>query len=92
FMLLAGSFMAEGEFSFADNKVWKVFLTLVMFIAILLIFLDAFNWLDPIIAYILSEKSTVVVPLIIFAGMIGTVFYIIGGSPKPGKKEEKEGK
>lgn len=88
FMLLAGSFMAEGEFSFADNKAWKVFLTLVMFIAVVLIFLDAFDWLDPIIGYILSEKSTIVVPLIIFAAMIGTVFYVIGGSNKP-KAEEK---
>ncbi|MFH0798510.1 MAG: hypothetical protein V1906_03805 [Candidatus Woesearchaeota archaeon] len=89
FMLLVGSFMAEGEFSFEKNKFWKGFLTIIMFLAVVVIFLDAFNWLDPIIGYVLSEKSTIVVPLLIFAGMIGTVFYIIGGS-KPKSEEKKD--
>ncbi len=90
FMLLAGSFMAEGEFSFEKNKFWKGFLTLVMFLAVIAIFLDAFGWLDSIIDYVLSENSSIVIPLVIFAGMIGTVFYIIGGSPKSANKEEKK--
>lgn len=89
FMLLAGSFMAEGEFSFANNRIWKGFLTLVMFIAVVLIFLDAFNWLDPIMVYLGTNKNSIVTPLLVFAAVIGAVFYLIGGS-RPKVEEKKK--
>ncbi|MEK6922952.1 MAG: hypothetical protein AABX08_04095 [Nanoarchaeota archaeon] len=38
FMLLVGAFHGEKEFTFAESKGWRSFLTVVMFIGVLLIF------------------------------------------------------
>lgn len=88
FMLLAGSFMAEGEFSFAENTFWKVFLTIVMFIAVVLIFLDAFGWLTPIINWLIYEESGIFVPIAALAIMIGTIAFVIGPRKPAGEASE----
>src|SRR3989338_9164838 len=69
FMMLAGSFMGDKTFSFEDKK-WAVFLTLVSFLAVLLIFLNSFGWLDPIMAYIGANPGTVAVPTVLVVVVI----------------------
>lgn len=88
FLMLVGSFMSDKEFSFENNKFWKVFLTIIMFIAVVLIFVDAFGWLDPIIDYIINESNVFLVPLILLVTVIGTIMYVVGGKPK---KESSSG-
>lgn len=44
FLLLVGSFYKEGEFDLSTR--WKVFFSIIMFIGISLIFLNALGWLD----------------------------------------------
>jgi len=88
FLLLAGSFMSDKEFSFENNKFWKFFLTAIMFIAVVLIFLDGFGWLDPIIQWIFYEESGLLVPLLALGIMVGTIFYVVGG--KDGKPSAKK--
>jgi hypothetical protein len=90
FLLLAGSFMGDKEFSFENNTFWKVFLTIVMFISVVLIFLDGFGWLDPIINWIISEESSLVIPLVALGIMLGTIFYVVGRSPSKPKSVESE--
>lgn len=80
FMMLAGSFMGDKTFSF-EGRPWAVFLTLVSFIAVLLIFLNSFGWLDPIIAFFSSNPGTVLVPTLLVGAVIGTIIYVVGGGP-----------
>ncbi|MFH2028105.1 MAG: hypothetical protein ABIJ08_03130 [Nanoarchaeota archaeon] len=47
FLLLVGSFMKEDKEGFwLQERSWQIFFMVIMFIGILLIFLDALNWLD----------------------------------------------
>jgi len=85
FLMLAGSFMGDKTFSFENSK-WAVFLTLVSFLAVLLIFLNSFGWLDPIMAYIGANPGTVAVPTVLVGVVIGTIVYVVGGTPKEDKK------
>lgn len=86
FLMLAGSFMGDKEFNF-ENTGWAKFLTLVAFIAVVLIFLNSFGWLTPIIGYIQLNPGTVVVPAVLIGVVIGTIVYVVGG-----KVEAKEKK
>ncbi|RME54178.1 hypothetical protein D6777_04600 [Candidatus Woesearchaeota archaeon] len=88
FMLLAGSFMSDKEFSFENRKGWKITLTFIMFIAIILIFLDAFGWLTPIIDWIVFDESVLLVPLVTLAVVIGTIVFVVGGKPKSSGGDE----
>jgi hypothetical protein len=83
FMLLAGSFMSDKEFSFENRTFWKVTLTVIMFIAIVLIFLDAFGWLSPIIDWLIYDQSVLLMPLVALGVIVGTIVYVVGGRPKP---------
>ncbi len=88
FMLLAGSFMGDKEFSF-ENKKWAVFLTVVMFLSVILIFLYAFGYLGAIIGYIVTKWSdTLISSLILLAAVVGTIFYVVGGKSDSKPKEE----
>lgn len=88
FMLLAGSFISDKQFSFEEHPVWKGFLTLLMFISIILIFVHSFGWLDPVIGFIFLYADSVTIPLIFFAIMIGVVVYVVRGSKKPSGGEK----
>ena len=49
FLMLVGTFYSsEKEFSFKESSPWVKFLTVLMFIGIVLIFLNALGWLDYI--------------------------------------------
>ena len=84
-MMLAGSFLGDKEFSFEKRKGWVIFLTLVMFIAVLLIFLNALGWLDPIIEAL--SGASVIVPVVLILIILGTIFFVVGGKPKEDNKE-----
>lgn len=80
FMMLAGSFMGDKTFSFENSK-WVVFLTLVSFIAVLLIFLNSFGWFHPIVAFFGANPSTVLIPTLLVGVVIGTIIYVVGSGP-----------
>lgn len=80
FMMLVGFFYSDKEFSFENNKGWKIFLTFVMFIGIVLIFmhafwLDAWKWLfeDVTGSFLTSTAGVTIIFLII---IVVTVLYI----------------
>jgi len=89
FMMLAGSFMSDKEFSFEKRKGWVVFLTLVMFISVVLIFLNSFGWLTPITSYVGQNTETVVIPVVLIAVIVGTIAFVVGGGPKEKSEEGK---
>lgn len=78
FMMLAGSLMGDKEFSFEKRKYWVIFLTTVIFIAIVLIFVNAFGWLQPLIDWLMETPSVLVVPLVLVAVVLGAILYIVG--------------
>ncbi len=96
FMLLAGSFMKSGEFSFEQNKYWKGFLTVLMFIAVILIFMNTIktksgvSWLKYVLDYILKNWATgpVVSGIIFLVVIVASIYFIVW--PTQGKPEKEE--
>jgi hypothetical protein len=89
FLILIGSFMKETKEGVFLEKGWATLFTLIMFIGLLLIFLNALGWLEPAWLYLVDHyDSTVVASLLLVAGMIGFVYWIVK-EPKP-KKQESE--
>nr|MBI4156722.1 hypothetical protein [Candidatus Woesearchaeota archaeon] len=86
FLMLAGSFMADEEFSFKDSG-WRVFLTLVVFFGIVAIFLNSVDWLEPIIKYITEKWTDTFIVSLIFLGLIiGIIFFVVGSGKNKGGK------
>ena len=90
FMMLAGTLTSgKDPFSFEDKKGWKIFLMLTLFIAILAIFLNSIDWLDPILDYIEdSWDQTFIVSLIFMGIIIGVIFYVVRPTNNKGKEGE----
>ncbi|MBI4448278.1 hypothetical protein HY643_04820 [Candidatus Woesearchaeota archaeon] len=89
FLMLAGSFMADKEFSFEKRKGWVAVLTITVFLTVLTIFFNALGWMDTIYAWSKSETGTLFPSLILLAIVIATIFYVVGTKPKSeGGKEE----
>ncbi len=93
FMLLVGSFHGDKEFSFADNKAWRRFLTIVVFISVLLIFGNFIKtksgktWLEAFLDFVQRDLgSGPVVSSIIFLGIIIFVIWFVGYGGGNGKR------
>lgn len=86
FMLLAGSFMGSGEFSFRQSKFWKIFLTVIMFFSVILIFLNAIktengiSWLKYAWMYMTQNWATgpIVSGLVFLVVIVGAIYFIVG--------------
>ncbi|MDI6737002.1 MAG: hypothetical protein QME12_00615 [Nanoarchaeota archaeon] len=91
FLMLAGSFMGDKPFSLEGRKYWVGFLTLVMFIAVILIFLNSFGWLDPLIGFFAMNLNTALMPIIFVIVIVGAIYFVVGGKKDKDsdKKEEK---
>ena len=87
FLLLVGAFHGEGEFNFAKNRRWRTFLTLVLFIGVLLIFMnfikteDGDTWLEVFWDFVEEDiGSGPVVSSVIFLAIIIFVVWVVGYS------------
>ncbi len=89
FMLLVGSFMGDKQFNLEQHKGWLAFLMVVIFISVILIFLNSFGWLQFIIDY-LAESTYLLVPIVLVIVVIGAILYVVGVS-KPGSNSEERG-
>ncbi|MEE9525128.1 MAG: hypothetical protein V3V78_00795 [Candidatus Woesearchaeota archaeon] len=76
FLLLIGTFFKEGE-DVALEKRWRTFFMVMMFTGIILIFLNALNWLKPFWDYLTDHFETqwvasliLLVFIILFIGFI----------------------
>ncbi len=84
FLLLAGSFMADKEFSFENNPFWKWTLTVSMFVGIVGIFLYAIGWLDLILEFIKQGASPEIRgAAILVVVTLATIVYIVGWKKDP---------
>ena len=86
FLLLVGSFHGDGEFTLKDFPGWIKTMMSIMFIGIAAIFLNAMDWLEPIIGllYMMDvEWVSALVFLLLVVGMIGLIIR----DPKSPKKD-----
>lgn len=93
FMMLAGSLMGSKEFSFEKETRWKVFLTITLFISVILIFLGVIKhksgetWLSIIWEYIkVNWTSGPLISSVLFLGVILLVMWYVM-KPSGGKSE-----
>jgi hypothetical protein len=88
FMMLVGFFYTDKEFSFENHKFWKVFLTIIFFIGIVLLSWhafapDAFEWFW--VGNTQFWSSTAGVTIIFVVIMIGTILFVTLGGKKGGE-------
>lgn len=78
FMMLVGFFYADKEFSFEQHKFWKVFLTIIFFIGIVLLALHAFTpeFFEDFGGF---WSSTTGVTILFLAIIIGTIIFVTAG-------------
>jgi len=87
FLILIGSFMKEQKEGIALEGPWKKMFMIIMFIGLSLIFLNALGWLEPGWEWIVAHyDSTAMASIILIAGMVGFVYFIV----KEPKKEESK--
>jgi hypothetical protein len=87
FLILIGSFMRERKEGVFLEKGWATFFMYIMFVGLVLIFLNALGWLAPAWYYLMTHyDSTIVASLLLVGAMIGFVYWIV----KEPKKETSE--
>lgn len=90
FLLLVGSFFKEGE-PVALEKRWRTFFMTAMFIGIVLIFLDALEWLEPFWDYLKDHWETQWVASLILLIFIILFMVYITKEPTKSTPAPKEG-
>jgi len=93
FMMLAGSFMGSGEFSFKENKFWRIFLTVLMFVSVILIFMSVIktdsgvSWLKYSYDYVTSNWATgpVVSGIVFLVIIVASIYFIVWPVKKEGE-------
>lgn len=93
FLMLVGIFYKEGEFKFAEeNKHWVIAFTFIIFVLIVLIFLDSIkadnnqSWLEIGFNYVIENASGPLVTSIIFLIVTLIAIALIVSKPKTEKK------
>jgi len=92
FLLLVGSFFKEGEDVFLQGR-WRTFFMFIMFLGIVLIFLQALGWLTSFWDFLVDHWETQWVgTLILLVVIILFILYITRSNepaPKPKTEEQK---
>ncbi|MCF7866077.1 hypothetical protein K9L67_00550 [Candidatus Woesearchaeota archaeon] len=92
FSMTVGVMSRENKEGFELPKGWITLFTIIIFIAITAIFLDAMGWLNIIYGFLDSFwGSEATASVILIAIIIGIIFYITkDNKPKEAKKEKKD--
>jgi hypothetical protein len=80
FLLLVGTFFGDKEFSMEEYPSWIKFFMILVFIGIVLIFLNALDWLQYITKLFENWNADWAVSIILFVILIGFMLYIVGFS------------
>mgnify|MGYP006926868830 CR=1 FL=1 len=88
FTLVVGAFSQETEEGFYLEGTWAFIFQWIAFLAIGLIFLNALDWLEPVLEFIrgaaTNQAAASVLMLLVLGGLI---WYIVGGSRIPNEGE-----
>ena len=91
FLLLVGVFFGDNEFTLKEFKGWTSFFMFMMFIGVVVIFLNALEWLEPIFDFFRNWNTEWAATIIFLMIILGAIWYVIA-EPKPAKTESKEKK
>ena len=87
FMMLVGSFYGDKQFSLEDTK-WVKFLMIFMFIGVVIIFLNALDWLQFVFAIFVYWEAEWASGIIFLLVILGFMWYITKENPTKEKKKE----
>ncbi|MEK6845219.1 MAG: hypothetical protein AABY26_00550 [Nanoarchaeota archaeon] len=87
FLMLVGVFMGDKEFTLKEYPVWMKFFMVFMFIGIVIIFLNALDWLKYILAVFAYWNEEWAASIIFLVVILGFMWYI---TKEPGKKSESK--
>jgi len=88
FLMLVGVFYGSEEFTLEKHKGWLKFLIFVMFFGIVIIFLNALDWLKYIFALFTDFDAEVVGSILFFIIIIGFIVYITWDTGEAKKKKK----
>ncbi len=87
FLLLVGVFFGTQEFTLKDYPAWVAFFMVLMFVGIVLIFLNALSWLQPIFNFFRQWPQDIVVTVVFLLIVIGFIAFIVM-EPRPKEKKK----
>ena len=89
FLMLVGVFFKDQEFSLENFPNWLKFFMVLMFIGIVVIFLDALDWLQFIFALFVYWPAEWAASILFIAIILGFMYYITkDNAPKDKKAKE----
>jgi hypothetical protein len=95
FLILIGSFWKEGDGVFLE-KGWKSMFMIMMFVGIIVIFLEAIKtesgqpWLEYLFQYVVDNFSSTAVASIILLGVMVLAIWVVVRQPSSSKIAEKK--
>ncbi len=89
FLLLVGVFFGTGEFTLKEYPGWIKFFMIFMFLGILLIFINAFGWMDTLFKATQYWNADVASGVLFAAALLGILYYITKDN-SPAKSEAKK--
>ena len=90
FLLLVGVFFSDKEFSLEKFPGWIKFFMVLMFLAIVVIFLNAMDWLQYVLLLFKNWDAEWAVTLVFVIIIIGFMWYVVSAGNAPAKKKEEE--
>lgn len=88
FLLLVGVFFGSKEFTLKDYPGWITFFMVLMFLGIVVIFLNALDWLQYIFALFVYWNEEWAITIIFVIIILGFMWYVV--REPSGKKEAKK--
>jgi len=88
FLILAGSLFGDKEFTLENFPKWMTFFMIIMFVGIVVIFLNALNWLGPIFSVFVNWRAEWAASIIFMIITIGFIILITWGPSKTQSKSE----
>ncbi|PIN76156.1 hypothetical protein COV17_03150 [Candidatus Woesearchaeota archaeon CG10_big_fil_rev_8_21_14_0_10_36_11] len=89
FLLLVGVFFKDNEFSLEKMPGWTKFFMIMMFVAIIVIFLNALDWLQFVFALFVYWDATWAAAIIFVIFMIGFMWFITKDNAPKSKVDKK---
>jgi hypothetical membrane protein len=89
FLILVGSFHGDKPYSLENTK-WASFFMVLMFIGLVIIFLNAMGWLQAIWDFLQNFEQDYVATIVFLAITIGFIIYITWDKKPSKEKEEKK--
>ena len=89
FLLLVGVFWGSEEYNLQKSPTWMKFFMVLMFIGVVVIFLDAANWLQGILTFFSNWNTEWVASIILVVLIFGFMAYITQEPSRGKKKDDK---